>query len=110
MQKQRIKDQKLRNLFKKLEKKRIVNNFIKINLFEKINLKVKQNKLLFKKYNKQLYLQFLSRKKIRLKNKLIRRCVFTNRNRGTLQNFKISRVLLRELMGFGIIPGYKKGV
>ena len=59
MQKQRIKDQKLRNLFKKLEKKRIVNNFIKINLFEKINLKVKQNKLLFKKYNKQLYLQFL---------------------------------------------------
>ena len=44
------------------------------------------------------------------KTKMVRRCILTNRSRGSIRHYNISRIKLRELLQFGIIPGYKKSV
>lgn len=44
------------------------------------------------------------------KTKIVRRCIVTNRSRGSIRPYNISRMKLRELLQFGIIPGYKKAV
>lgn len=44
------------------------------------------------------------------KTKIVRRCILTNRSRGSIRPYNISRIRLRELLQFGIIPGYKKSV
>lgn len=45
------------------------------------------------------------------KTKMIRHCVLTGRSRGSLRNLGgVSRVLLRDLLQQGVIPGYKKAV
>lgn len=98
----KIKDLKYRKQFYKIEKLQLVDNFIFKNLVS--NPKLSTN------LKKTIFFKFYNTKKFRVKNRIVRRCVLTNRGRGSLQAFKISRVLLRELMGFGIIPGYKKSV
>jgi ribosomal protein S14 len=98
----KVKDLKHRKQFFKIEKTRIVDIFVFRNLVA--------NPLLSVELKKNIFFKFYSKKKSRVKNRLVRRCVLTNRGRGSLQDFKISRSLLRELMGFGIIPGYKKSV
>jgi ribosomal protein S14 len=98
----KVKDLKHRKQFYKIEKKRIVDTFVFRNLVA--------NPLLSIELKKNIFFKFYNTKKLRVKNRLVRRCVLTNRGRGSLQDFKISRSLLRELMSFGIIPGYKKSV
>lgn len=44
------------------------------------------------------------------KTKIVRRCIMTNRSRGSIRPYNISRLKLRELLQFGIMPGYKKSV
>lgn len=44
------------------------------------------------------------------KTKIVRRCILTNRGRGSIRPFNVSRTKLRELFQFGIIPGFKKSV
>ncbi len=44
------------------------------------------------------------------KTKIVRRCILTNRARGSIRPFNVSRTKLRELFQFGIVPGYKKSV
>lgn len=102
----KIKDLKSRQKFCKIENSRIIKNFVSKNILSKITFENKISDL----HKKKIYLKIFKQKKIRVKNRLVRRCVFTNRGRGVLQKFKTSRVFLRELMGFGIIPGYKKSV
>ena len=46
----------------------------------------------------------------RVKTRITNRCVLNNRGRGVLRPYGISRTLLRELMQFGVIPGYSKAV
>nr|YP_007890491.1 ribosomal protein S14 [Andalucia godoyi]AGH23985.1 ribosomal protein S14 [Andalucia godoyi] len=41
---------------------------------------------------------------VRIRN----RCVLTGRGRGISQDFKVSRITLRELVSKGMIPGLKK--
>jgi small subunit ribosomal protein S14 len=55
---------------------------------------------------------FKNSKDIRFKNKvrMVNRCVVNNRGRGVFRPFGISRVLLRNLMQFGLLPGYSKAV
>jgi ribosomal protein S14 len=98
----KIKDLKYRKQFYKYEKIFLVDNFIFRNLVA--------NPKISKGLKKNIFFKFYNIKKSRVKNRLVRRCVLTNRGRGNLQAYKISRTLLRELMGFGIIPGYKKSV
>ena len=45
------------------------------------------------------------------KTKIVRRCIFTGRSRGSVRKLGgVSRVLLRDMLQLGIIPGYKKAV
>lgn len=44
------------------------------------------------------------------KIRITRRCVFTNRGRVSNRKLGISRILLRELLKAGIVPGYSKAV
>jgi ribosomal protein S14 len=49
-------------------------------------------------------------KRYKYYTKMVRRCVATGRGRGVQQAFGLSRTLLRELLGFGRVPGYRKAV
>jgi len=50
------------------------------------------------------------KKKNTYKANIVRRCIINNRNRGSLKHFNISRILLRDMFLFGVVPGYKKAV
>ena len=93
-----IKDLRGRNTFNELEKSRIINKFILFNLLNKRSCRI--SCLFFAKN--------LSDKNSKVR--LVRRCVLSNRGRGVLRPFGISRIYLREMMRFGLIPGYAKAV
>lgn len=57
-------------------------------------------------YSINLVLHFLSRTTTRINH----RCRLTNRNRGVFRSYGLSRLQLRKLMQFGLVPGYKKAV
>lgn len=42
------------------------------------------------------------------KNRIRNRCELTGRSRGTYRKFKLGRIILRDLAGFGMIPGMTK--
>jgi ribosomal protein S14 len=92
-----IKDKKLRLSFLKMEIKFKLKKFISINLLTSN----------FSTNNKIFYL-FLKKKKSIL-SKIVRRCVLTNRSK-SIRSFKVSRIQSKELISFGVIPGYKKAV
>lgn len=96
----KIRDLRERKALQSLEKSKIINKFIFFSLLNKSSLK---KKLSF------FILSSLKAKKIS-KIRTVRRCILTNRNRGVLRPFGISRIYLRELMQFGLIPGYSKAV
>lgn len=93
-----LKDQKRRKQFFEYEKIRIILKY----LLQKENLSVKDRILITKN------LESLPKDSsiTRLRN----RCVITNRGRGVLQSFRLSRIQLREMFSLGIVPGYKKSV
>jgi len=35
-------------------------------------------------------------------------CILTGRNKGIYRRFRLSRIQIRELLGQGLLPGYKK--
>jgi len=101
----KIKDIKIRNSFKKIEKIRQVKKFLFTNLLNQ-SLKKDVEK-------KDFVISFLkSKTNIALKSKVrtTNRCVINNRSRGTIRPYGISRILLRDLMQFGVLPGYSKAV
>jgi ribosomal protein S14 len=99
----KIKDKKHRDLFAKLEKKKLLNKFIFINLLNR-------NSEFCSKEIKLAALRSILYEKYNSKVRINRRCVFNNRNRGVLRAFGVSRMCLRELMLFGLAPGYSKAV
>jgi small subunit ribosomal protein S14 len=98
----KIKDIRNREIFfkKELFKRKI--KFLFINLSNKNN-KTEQN-------SKNIYFFLKLKNRKSSKTKLLRRCIFNNRSKGSLRSFGISRILLREMFQFGIVPGYKKAV
>ncbi len=102
----KVKDIKLRKFYNKFENKKLINKFIFTNLLNKKN---QENNKKIEKINTILLQKQLNNKR-NSKVRIVRRCVFNNRNRGVLRSFGISRVYLRELMLFGIVPGYSKAV
>jgi ribosomal protein S14 len=96
----KIKDLRERKAFQSLEKSKIIKKFIFFSLLNEDSSKKKLSLLI---------LSSLKLKKIS-KTRVVRRCILTNRNRGVLRPFGISRIYLRELMQFGLIPGYSKAV
>lgn len=90
--------------FNRIEKFKKLNKFLFIFLLNKnipIHLYIK-NKILFFKFLKKL-----NKKYLRL---ITRRCLFSNRNRGVFRPFNLSRLVLRNLIQFGSLPGYKKSI
>jgi small subunit ribosomal protein S14 len=101
------KDFKIRNSFNKIEKINKVKKFLKTNLlsrnfYEKTAIPTEDLAFPFLKHSKKM------RSKLRVK--IVNRCVINNRNRGVFRPFGISRVLMRNLMQFGLLPGYSKAV
>lgn len=101
----KIKDIKIRNLFNKIENKNIVNKFLFYYLASYYKKTESKKHLLF-------WVNIFTKKKFSLinKTKTTNRCILTNRNRSVLRPYKISRVILRELLQFGILPGFSKAV
>lgn len=99
----KYKDIKNRYSFYKKEVDKNILKFLFINTINKKNLKqnIKQRLVHF----------YLSKINIKhSKTKLIRRCVLTNRSKVSYRKFGISRVKLRELLKYNIIPGYTKSI
>lgn len=94
----KVKDAKLRKQFRQKEVLTTSLKFIYTNYFNK-------NK------NSSKIEQFINLKqKNYSKTRVVRRCILTNRARGSIRPFNVSRIKLRELLLFGIVPGYKKSV
>ena len=99
----KIKDLKLRQSFLKLEFSKKVTKFLVINLLSKNKKLTSKNTLGVH----SLALRLNSRvSKLRLKN----RCLLSNRNKGVSKYYTLSRIVMREFIQFGIIPGYTKAV
>ena len=94
----KIKDSRIRKSFKNKETLNLSLKFIYTNFLNK-NKKVSRFES-FIDFNQKNY----------SKAKIVRRCILNNRSRGSIRPYNISRTKLRELLQFGIIPGYKKAV
>jgi ribosomal protein S14 len=101
MLKSKVKDLKTRLSYRKYEKKKLINRFIRINTINrKINFFCTTLHFFVKNF----------RDKKSSKTGIIRRCVLNNRSRGVSRSFGLSRICLRELLQFGQIPGYSKAI
>lgn len=91
----KVKDLKYRNSLRKKELYVLIEKVVNIKTLNKTFYKLPS---------------LDSRTKNFSKTKLVRRCVFNNRSRGVTRPYNISRIKFRELLQFGLIPGYKKSV
>jgi len=101
----KVKDLKLRKNYYKIEKKRNINKFTvtMLSVLQKA----------YKTSNERKCFSFLLEKyklNFSRKTKIVRRCILTNRGRGNIRYYNISRSVFRKLNYFGIIPGVKKAV
>jgi len=100
----KIKDSKLRKEFFRLEKKLKVNKFLICNLLSNPNRNYSDTSLIYSQLLKTKTVKKIS--KIRLSN----RCISSNRGKGILRAYSLSRIVMREYLQFGLIPGFKKSV
>lgn len=101
----KFKDNKNRYYFKKMELK----NKLKFFIYKNILSYLSSSSLVSSSYKKLIFYRILKKKKKTISTKIVRRCILTNRSK-SFRPFKVSRIVARELMGFGIIPGYTKAV
>lgn len=100
----KFKNIKLRNSFHKIEKYKKTNRFLFTHLLNKKEFFLDKKKLLF------FFSRFFFTKKYSSKIKITNRCILNNRSRGVLRPLGISRMILKDLMQFGVIPGFSKAV
>jgi ribosomal protein S14 len=96
----KVHDHKLR---KQLQKKEVLKNAFKYTWVNFLNKTKNKGGTC-----KGLFMSNLSPKYS--KTKIVRRCILNNRARGLTKPYNISRTKLREMIQFGVIPGYKKSV
>ena len=99
----KIKDLKNRRKFCNTEKLQRIDKFIFVNT---LSNKGDQD-------IERLWTAFRSVDSFNKKNskvRITRRCVINNRSRSVVRPFGISRIHLRELLQFGLVPGYSKAV
>ncbi len=101
----KFKDNKNRRFFNKVELK----NKLKLFIYKNILFNLSHTSTIPSKYKKLILYRVLKKKKQTISTKVVRRCILTNRSK-SFRPFKVSRIVARELMGFGIIPGYTKAV
>lgn len=102
----KIKDVKNRKNFFLNEKKRLIKKTIFINFLNVFSnhFKKKHSIFLYVFIKKLKYFNGSS------KTKINRRCILSNRNRSVIRPFNISRIMFKDLVFFGLLPGYKKAV
>ena len=104
---------KLKNI--KNQKKFYNQEFTRLKLKFLFTFMLQQQQFL-KFSNKKNYITltsiFLMKYQIKnyFKTKINRRCLFNNRSKIMFRQFSISRVLFREMLQLGIVPGFKKAV
>ena len=100
----KLRDYKLRKLLSKSEQKSRIFKFIYFSSLLKVSnsspIALRQVVILSKKK------YFFQSNKI----KLIKRCLLNNRSKSVIKPFNISRLLFRNMLQYGLIPGYKKAV
>ena len=101
----KVKDLKIRYAFYKKELLKTKLKFLFNNCLNKEFIYKNS-----KKYSSLLKFFMLKRSKRISKNKIVRRCVLTNRARVSIRKYGISRTVLRELFQNGVVPGYTKAV
>jgi len=102
----KVKDIKNRQKFFFNEKKKIIKKTIFINFLNSFSkhFKSKHSIFLYILIKKLNYFNKSS------KTKINRRCILSNRNRAIVRPFNISRIVFKDLIYFGLLPGYKKAV
>jgi small subunit ribosomal protein S14 len=102
----KVKDIKNRQNFFLNEKKKIIKKTIFTNFLNSFsnNFKNKHSIFLYILIKKLTYFHKSS------KTKINRRCILSNRNRAIIRPFNISRIIFKDLIYFGLLPGYKKAV
>ena len=102
----KIQDLKIRKAFSKIEKIKKIKKFLFVNLLNTTTTGslIERNCLLISLL--KLPNKYIFKTRVRMTN----RCVLNNRNRGVFRPYGISRILMRDLMQFGILPGYTKAV
>ena len=105
----KVKDKNKRENYLKWEYKKKIQKFVFINLISKLQLLKKARKRI-KQPNlyKAIYLHLF--KKSVSKVSLVKRCVISNNAKNVYKSFNLSRMVFRDLLQFGLIPGYKKAV
>lgn len=94
-----IKDINFRKKYLQIEKRKKILKF----LFRNLQLN-SQTRLFLQKQLEKL-------KKKSSQTKIRNRCSLTYRGRGIfVKKFKLSRNKLRELLSFGLVPGYQKAI
>ena len=98
------KDLLLRKKFFKIEKLKKIKKFLTIHLLcnPRVSNRINPSLLFLTKKNKL----HTRNSKVRIKNI----CVNTNRTRGVSKFFSLSRLSQKDLIQFGIIPGYIQAV
>jgi ribosomal protein S14 len=101
----RIKDIKNRGKFEKKELVKIQFKFLLRNLLNITSL----DKNDYQRYllTKCFLIYSLTKAS---KTRVSRRCIFNNRSRITTRKFGVSRIIFRELLQSGVIPGFGKAV
>jgi small subunit ribosomal protein S14 len=101
----KIKDIKNRERLFFQEKKKLIKKTLFINFLNVFSNHFKKSHSIF------LYV-FIKKLKCfnSSKTKINRRCILSNRNRSIIRPFNISRIIFKDLIYFGMLPGYKKAV
>ena len=100
----KIKDIKNRKSLHFFEKKKIIKKIIFLNILNSFSINFKKKNSIF------LYILLKKFKKFSTKTKINRRCIISNRNRSIIRPFNISRINFKDLIYFGLLPGYKKAI
>ena len=100
-----LKDKQLRQKYLKVENKLKISKFLRINILSKMLYSKKKN-------TKQTHyiIAGLRKKTCRIKTKILRRSIFSDHTKSNYRQFNMSRFVFRDLLRFGLVPGYRKAV
>lgn len=100
----RIKDIKAREIYHQNELLKTAKKFV---------FTLNANKALYEKdydkYSKVLMHHYQQPAINDSRVKIVHRCILSNRARGTIRKFGVSRITLKAMLDEGLIPGWTKG-
>jgi len=100
------KDIQNRKSFYLFEKKKLIKKIVFINTLNSFSSLFKKKRSVFLYLLKKKLKNFINKSK----TKINRRCIISNRSRSVVRQFNLSRINFKDLVYFGLIPGFKKAV